>query len=127
MRAELRVPTIALTLKGLWTALAGAMPFLRPSSAPSLAAKPSVRTARMTPAQQWDKVAGVLSSAIESATSAKDLHASAAQQLDLATYALYNLFDELSSVMSEPLVREAAVIHRLPPKTRRAQAQALAA
>lgn len=83
--------------------------------------------ARLSPAQQWDKVAGVLTSAIGSASSARDLQASAAQQLDLATYALYNLFDELSAVMSEPLVREAAVVHRLPPKARRAQAQALAA
>lgn len=126
-QAELRVPSMMLTLKGLWTALAGSLPFLRSPQTPRRTATPSVQSARMTPAQQWDKVAGVLSSAIESAASAKDLHASAAQQLDLATYALYNLFDELSSVLSEPLVREAAVIHRLPPKTRRAQAQALAA
>lgn len=123
--------SLTLTLKGLWIALAGAMPFLRfadASRGTRLTARPSVASAaRLTPAQQWDKVAGVLTSAIESATSAKELHASAAQQLDLATYALYNLFDDLSSVMSEPLVRETAVVHRLPPKPRRTQAQALAA
>jgi hypothetical protein len=37
------------------------------------------------------------------------------------------MFDELAAVMSEPLVREAAVVHRLPPKQRLAQVRALAA
>lgn len=120
--------TIALTLKGLWSALAGAIPTLRAVDTAGVTVTPSqAPAARMTAAQQWSKVSGIVSSAIESATSAKELHASAAQQLDLATYALYNLFDELSAVMSEPQVREAAVVHRLPPKARRTQAQALAA
>ena len=69
----------------------------------------------------------MVSAAIASATNARELQAGAAQQLDLATYALYNLFDELTSVMSEPLVREAAVVHRLQPKATRRSAAALAA
>jgi hypothetical protein len=129
--AEFPVSLMALTWKGLWTAFAGAMPFFRSADAPRgarfAAAAGGAPVGRMTSVQQWDKVAGVLTSAIESATSAKELHASAAQQLDLATYALYNLFDDLSSVMSEPLVRGTAVVHRLPPKAKRTQAQALAA
>lgn len=81
----------------------------------------------MTPVQQWNKVASVLGHAISAAEHARDLQVGAAQQLDLATYALYNLFDELSAVMSEPLVREAAVVHTLPLQSRRAQTRALAA
>ncbi len=82
---------------------------------------------RLSAAQQWEKVAGVLKAAITSADHARDLQASAAQQLDLATYALYTMFDELASVMSEPLLREAASVHHLAPRTRRAPARALAA
>jgi hypothetical protein len=81
----------------------------------------------MSAAQHWDKVSGILTTAIGSATHARELQVSAAQQLDLATYALYSMFDELAAVMSEPLVREAAVVHRLPPKQRLAQVRALAA
>lgn len=81
----------------------------------------------MTAAQQWEKVSGVLTAAISSATQARELQASAAQQLDLATYALYTLVDELAGVMSEPLVREPASVHQFAPKARRAGSRALAA
>lgn len=119
-----------LSLKTLVIGLAGVLPRLTIARAAPTAAVPSAVptvTRRMTPAQQWDKVAGVLNTAIGAASNAKQLQAGAAQQLDLATYALYNLFDELSTVISEPLMREAAVVHRLPAKVRRAQDQALAA
>jgi len=82
---------------------------------------------KLSATDQWDRISGVMSAAITSATSARELQASAAQQLDLATYALYNLFDELTAVMSEPLVREAAVVHRLQPRASRRGAAALAA
>ena len=83
--------------------------------------------ARLSPADQWERLSDVVSGAIASAKSARDLQAGAAQQLDLATYALYTLFDDLTSVMSEPLVREAAVVHRLQPKGQRQRSAALAA
>jgi hypothetical protein len=83
--------------------------------------------ARLSAAQQWEKVSGVLTAAIGSATQARELQAGAAQQLDLATYALYTLFDELSAVMSDPLLREAASVHHLAPRARHAPAHALAA
>ena len=117
---------ILTTLSGIFTALSGVMAFARP-----IPVRGSVAAGRMPPrlsaAQQWDKVSGVLTAAVNSAAQARDLQASAAQQLDLATYALYNMFDELSAVMSEPLLREAAPVHQLAPRTRRAPPQALAA
>ncbi len=82
---------------------------------------------KLSPNEQWERLSGVVSTAITSAATARELQANAAQQLDLATYALYNLFDELTSVMSEPLIREAAVVHRLQPKAARRSAAALAA
>ncbi len=82
---------------------------------------------RLSPNEQWERLSGVVSAAITSAANVRELQASASQQLDLATYALYNLFDELTSVMSEPLIREAAVVHRLQPKAVRRSAAALAA
>ena len=82
---------------------------------------------KLSAGDQWARLSGVVCAAITSAANARDLQAGAAQQLDLATYALYNLFDELTSVMSEPLVREAAVVHRLQPKASRRSAAALAA
>lgn len=119
---------IFLTMKGLFAAFAGALPLMRPAAKASPVQKTfRAAVAPMTHSQQWDKVSGVLSSAIASASSARQLQAGAAQQLDLATYALYNLFDELSAVMSEPLVREAAVVHRLAPKAARVPVRALAA
>lgn len=82
---------------------------------------------KLSPNEQWERLSGVVSAAIASVTTARELQAGAAQQLDLATYALYNLFDDLTSVMSEPLIREAAVVHRLQPKATRRSAAALAA
>lgn len=114
------------TLSGIFTALAQSITLVRP--APVHTSARTVRTPpRLSAAQQWDKVSGVLTAAIGSATNARELQASAAQQLDLATYALYTMFDELSAVMSEPLLREAASVHHLTPRLRRVPAQALAA
>ena len=83
--------------------------------------------ARLTTLDQWDKLSAVLAKSIAAASSARDLHAKSAQQLDLATYALYSLADELASVMSVPVLRSAAVVHRIEPQARRPRAQALAA
>lgn len=128
---RVRALALVMTLKGIFTALAGALPLVRPArpqqSVRSAHKSSPTGPARMSASQQWEKVSGVLTAAIGSATQARELQESAAQQLDLATYALYSMFDELSAVMSEPLVREAAVVHRLPPKARRAQVRALAA
>mgnify|MGYP000193817187 FL=1 len=99
--------------------------FFTPQKPVTAAAAKSTR--KLSPNEQWERLSGVVSAAIASATNARELQAGAAQQLDLATYALYNLFDELTSVMSEPLVREAAVVHRLQPKATRRSAAALAA
>ncbi len=82
---------------------------------------------KLSPNEQWERLSGVVSAAITSVATARELQAGAAQQLDLATYALYNLFDDLTAVMSEPLIREAAVVHRLQPKATRRSAAALAA
>ncbi|MEQ1718990.1 MAG: hypothetical protein ABL907_23900 [Hyphomicrobium sp.] len=84
--------------------------------------------ARLSPAEQWDRLSGVLGKAVSSAGHARELQASAAQQIDLATYALYSLVDDLAAVMIEPLRRETAVVHHLEPQiSRRPAAKALAA
>lgn len=82
---------------------------------------------RLSSAQQWQKVSDVLTGAVASATSARTLHSDAAQQLDLATYGLYKILDELAPILSEPLARDSAVVHRLPTKRRAVHAHALAA
>lgn len=76
----------------------------------------------LSPREQWQRLTGVVSKAVEHAATARDLHARSAQQLDLATYALYSLADELAGVMSEPLGRGRAVVHRLEPLPVRASA-----
>lgn len=48
---------------------------------------------------RWDRVAGVLSEAIERAETVRTLQSSAGQQLDSATYAIQRLWAELSSVV----------------------------
>jgi hypothetical protein len=48
---------------------------------------------------QWQRLTGIVQSAVVKADGAADLHNSAAQQLDLAQYALSTMLDELSAVM----------------------------
>lgn len=93
-------------------------------AAPGLKSAPEL----LSPREQWRRLSDTVGKAVEHASMARDLHARSAQQLDLATYALYSLADELAGVMSEPLGRGRAVIHRLEPQPVRAStAAALAA
>lgn len=106
-------------------AAAGAVSGLapRPDARGQAEGSPAAPATRMSAAQQWDKISGILNRAIGSATTAKDLQSGAALQLDLATYALHSLMDEVSAVMMEPLLgREGAAIHRLPAYDRRSAA-----
>jgi Asp/Glu/hydantoin racemase len=81
---------------------------------------------RIGAAEQFARVAGVVSSAIETVTDVNRRQAAVAQQLDLAQYALNSLSDELSAVMSVPGWRERAPVYRFEPVPVRAQS-ALAA
>lgn len=72
----------------------------------------------LTLAEQWRRISTVLGKAIGDAERAGTLQVRAAQQLDLASYALYNLVDELALVMQEPLGRVRANVHHLEPAIR---------
>ncbi len=97
----------------------------------SLASRPAAVTLvapqRLSLADQWDRLAGVLGGAITNAQQAKQLQSSATQQLDLAQYALSTLMDELSAVMLVPGRRERAAVYVLETAPQRAVSQALAA
>ncbi len=87
---------------------------------------------RLTTAQQWSALVGVLDGAITGATDARRRQSAATQQLDLAQYALFKLGDELAAVMSIPGRREPATLHVLEPAAvpaikRRRRRRALAA
>lgn len=84
---------------------------------------------RLDLADQWGKLAGVLTTAIEGAGSVRDMQVAATQQLDLAQYGITTLVDELAAVMSLPGRHpRLATIHALTahagpkPATRRALA-----
>jgi hypothetical protein len=103
-------------------------PFHRVAPAPARDMGRSNEPARLSPSDQWERLSAALGKAIGSAAQARELQASAAQQIDLATYALYNLVDELAAVMIEPIRRETAMVHQLEPQSaRRLPAKALAA
>lgn len=78
------------------------------------AAKPG-NTARLSQADQFARVAGVVSSAIDTVLDTQRRQAAVAQQLDLAQYALNALSDELSAVMTVPGWRERAPVYRFEP------------
>lgn len=67
---------------------------------------------------QWQRIATVLTTSVGEARHAESLQTKAAQQIDLATYALYNLVDELAAVMEQPLGRVRASVHNLEPPVR---------
>lgn len=91
------------------------------------AVRPVPPSNRLSAGEQWQRLSLVLNTAISDADRAGSLQTRAAQQLDLATYALYNLVDELSSVVREPLGRGKASIHSLEPVRRMAGGSVLAA
>ncbi len=82
---------------------------------------------RLTAAEQWRRISTVLGKSIGDAERAGSLQTRAAQQLDLASYALYNLVDELALVMQAPLGRVRADVHHLEPALRLPVQSALAA
>ena len=88
---------------------------------------PKAAPLRLTLAEQWARLAGVLNAAISGTGEARQLHAAAAQQLDLAQYALSMMMDELSAVMMIPGRRERASVHVLDMSPARARAQSMAA
>lgn len=67
----------------------------------------------MSTAAQWLRLSQILDDAVADANRAGFLHSKADQQISLATYALYNLVDELSPVMRQPLGRVKASVHPL--------------
>ena len=71
--------------------------------------------AMLSAAEQWARVSGVLNRSNSQASQARALQGRAAQQIDLATYALNSLIDELSAVMALPARRELAVVHLFEP------------
>jgi len=54
---------------------------------------------RLSLAEQWSQISGIVMGAASRAEEATRCHASATLQLDLAQYALTSLVDELSAVM----------------------------
>lgn len=57
---------------------------------------------RLDLADQWNKLAGVLTTAIEGTCNVREMQAAATQQLDLAQYGITTLIDELTAVMALP-------------------------
>ncbi len=88
---------------------------------------PVTAPARLTLADQWIRMTGVVEGAIASAGETRKLQAAAIQQLDLAQYALSTLMDELSAVMLVPGRRERAAVYVLETGQVRAPSTALAA
>ena len=83
---------------------------------------------RLSVAEQWLLLSGVVSSAIRSAHSASQLQVAATQQLDLAQYGLSTMVDELAAVMALPGRRDKkASVHVLETAPTRTGKQALAA
>jgi hypothetical protein len=79
---------------------------------PANASQP-VKPRRMGRDEEWLKLAGIVRTAVQRAEDATGFHASASQQLDLAQYALANLLDELTGVMSVPNRRGPALVRVL--------------
>lgn len=79
--------------------------------------------ARMSAADQWARVSGVLTRSDGQAKQARELQGRASQQIDLATYAFNSIIDELSAVMALPARRESAVLQLFEPALARAQAR----
>lgn len=85
-------------------------------SGPVATAQMAALPARLSPEAQWDRTCGVITEALARVESMHALQRSAEQQLDAATYALQQLFSELSEVVRLPasaLVEpELVLVHR---------------
>ena len=68
---------------------------------------------RLSIADQWSHLSGIVMGAAARAEEATRCHASATLQLDLAQYALTSLVDELSAVMDMGGRRRRATVHVL--------------
>ncbi len=68
---------------------------------------------RLSLAEQWSQISGIVMGAATRAEEATRCHASATLQLDLAQYALTSLVDELSAVMDVGGRRRRATVHVL--------------
>lgn len=75
---------------------------IRSTSVQAASAAAVAQSPRLDLADQWNKLAGVLSTAIEGVGSVREMQAAATQQLDLAQYGIITLVDELAAVMNLP-------------------------
>ncbi len=78
-------------------------------------------SARMSAAEQWERVTGVVVRSSGQANHARELQGRAMQQIDLATYAFNSIVDELATVMALPARREPAVVHLFEPALARSK------
>jgi hypothetical protein len=74
---------------------------------------PYIEPRRMTLAEQWNRLAAIIKTAVSRADEATRCQAAAAVQLDLAQYGLTTLVDELSAVMDMQGRRRRATVHVL--------------
>jgi len=81
----------------------------------------------MTLAEQWNRLATVIKTAVSRADEATRCQAAAAMQLDLAQYGLTTLVDELSAVMDMQGRRQRATVHVLEVAPPRVLGDAIAA
>ncbi len=106
--------------------------FSRPETAPAKSQRKISRDApaaseaqpgfaRLSAAEQWARVAGVLTRSNGQAREARELQGRASQQIDLATYAFNSIIGELAAVMALPARREPAVVHLFEPALARSQ------
>lgn len=78
-----------------------------------IAVAPPAEARRLTLADQWGRVAGIISTASEKAAEAGRCQAAAALQLDLAHYGLTSLVAELAAVMDVGARPMSASVHVL--------------
>lgn len=110
---------VASAFDGIYAAIsrasASVFDFLR-SQMTSSSAKEMPRQSeprRLSIAEQWSQISGIVMGAASRAEEATRCHASATLQLDLAQYALTSLVDELSAVMDVGGRRRRATVHVL--------------
>ncbi|MGO4682557.1 hypothetical protein [Hyphomicrobium sp. 2TAF46] len=110
---------VASAFDGIYAAIsrasASVFDFLR-SQMTSSSAKEMPRQSeprRLSLAEQWSQISGIVMGAASRAEEATRCHASATLQLDLAQYALTSLVDELSAVMDVGGRRRRATVHVL--------------
>jgi len=83
------------------------------SSAKEMPRQSEPEPRRLSLAEQWSQISGIVMGAASRAEEATRCHASATLQLDLAQYALTSLVDELSAVMDVGGRRRRATVHVL--------------